>query len=174
CLSRCLCLLVCVALCSCFFFLMIRRPPRSTLFTYTTLFRSCLCVCACVCMCVCGGHDKGRLCGESLFTTEKCCLFIACGFQCVCVFVTEHVLCLYSMCVCMSENMCVFVRLLLCVCVCMSVCVYPSLSFPPYSMCGSVPAGLSPPSLSSHTSISPSSLSSPPSPSSLTSPLSIR
>src|SRR5438034_3850731 len=27
-------------LCSCFFFLMIRRPPRSTLFPYTTLFRS--------------------------------------------------------------------------------------------------------------------------------------
>src|SRR5260370_38784497 len=26
---------------SCFFFLMIRRPPRSTLFPYTTLFRSC-------------------------------------------------------------------------------------------------------------------------------------
>src|SRR2546427_1961501 len=25
-----------------FFFLMIRRPPRSTLFPYTTLFRSCL------------------------------------------------------------------------------------------------------------------------------------
>src|SRR2546425_2758083 len=25
----------------CFFFLMIRRPPRSTLFPYTTLFRSC-------------------------------------------------------------------------------------------------------------------------------------
>src|ERR1039457_7529854 len=25
---------------SCFFFLMIRRPPRSTLFSYTTLFRS--------------------------------------------------------------------------------------------------------------------------------------
>jgi len=24
----------------CFFFLMIRRPPRSTLFPYTTLFRS--------------------------------------------------------------------------------------------------------------------------------------
>jgi len=24
-----------------FFFLMIRRPPRSTLFPYTTLFRSC-------------------------------------------------------------------------------------------------------------------------------------
>src|SRR5260370_27543731 len=27
-------------LCGCFFFLMIRRPPRSTLFPYTTLFRS--------------------------------------------------------------------------------------------------------------------------------------
>src|SRR2546430_2013259 len=27
-------------LCSSFFFLMIRRPPRSTLFPYTTLFRS--------------------------------------------------------------------------------------------------------------------------------------
>src|ERR1039457_7545155 len=26
--------------CSCCFFLMIRRPPRSTLFPYTTLFRS--------------------------------------------------------------------------------------------------------------------------------------
>src|SRR3712207_9440638 len=28
------------AVSSCFFFLMIRRPPRSTLFPYTTLFRS--------------------------------------------------------------------------------------------------------------------------------------
>src|SRR3712207_8267944 len=27
-------------MCACFFFLMIRRPPRSTLFPYTTLFRS--------------------------------------------------------------------------------------------------------------------------------------
>src|SRR5258708_25791542 len=27
----------------CFFFLMIRRPPRSTLFPYTTLFRSLQC-----------------------------------------------------------------------------------------------------------------------------------
>src|SRR3712207_8379071 len=27
-------------MCYCFFFLMIRRPPRSTLFPYTTLFRS--------------------------------------------------------------------------------------------------------------------------------------
>src|SRR5437868_9496610 len=29
-----------VSLCRLFFFLMIRRPPRSTLFPYTTLFRS--------------------------------------------------------------------------------------------------------------------------------------
>src|SRR3712207_2751426 len=32
---------------TCFFFLMIRRPPRSTLFPYTTLFRS-------------GGVEEGR------------------------------------------------------------------------------------------------------------------
>src|ERR1039458_10591478 len=31
---------LCSILCLCFFFLMIRRPPRSTLFPYTTLFRS--------------------------------------------------------------------------------------------------------------------------------------
>src|SRR3989337_3349901 len=33
---------MCGGLCACdfFFFLMIRRPPRSTLFPYTTLFRS--------------------------------------------------------------------------------------------------------------------------------------
>src|ERR1039457_7581504 len=30
----------CTAWCCLFFFLMIRRPPRSTLFPYTTLFRS--------------------------------------------------------------------------------------------------------------------------------------
>src|SRR2546426_12666371 len=33
-----------------FFFLMIRRPPRSTLFPYTTLFRS-----------ICGGGSPGRI-----------------------------------------------------------------------------------------------------------------
>src|SRR5256885_9887316 len=31
-----------------FFFLMIRRPPRSTLFPYTTLFRSCAQLARCV------------------------------------------------------------------------------------------------------------------------------
>src|SRR4029434_11348084 len=39
----------CMCLCV---FLRIRRPPRSTLFPYTTLFRSCVCVCVCVCACV--------------------------------------------------------------------------------------------------------------------------
>src|SRR4029434_11324828 len=40
------------------FFLMIRRPPRSTLFPYTTLFRSSfvkvflVCVCVSVCVCI--------------------------------------------------------------------------------------------------------------------------
>src|SRR5437868_11353551 len=32
--------LLCIYCCFLFFFLMIRRPPRSTLFPYTTLFRS--------------------------------------------------------------------------------------------------------------------------------------
>src|SRR6266478_9065078 len=32
--------LITLLMLSCFFFLMIRRPPRSTLFPYTTLFRS--------------------------------------------------------------------------------------------------------------------------------------
>src|SRR2546429_7310140 len=34
------CIGTCVVLAFVFFFLMIRRPPRSTLFPYTTLFRS--------------------------------------------------------------------------------------------------------------------------------------
>src|SRR4029434_11334515 len=34
-MHACVCVLLCVS-----FFLMIRRPPRSTLFPYTTLFRS--------------------------------------------------------------------------------------------------------------------------------------
>src|ERR1039457_7107480 len=33
------CLVLCFSSCFFFFFLMIRRPPRSTLFPYTTLFR---------------------------------------------------------------------------------------------------------------------------------------
>src|SRR2546430_12379075 len=41
----------------CFFFLMIRRPPRSTLFPYTTLFRSVLA------QGPCSGEDPHRLHG---------------------------------------------------------------------------------------------------------------
>src|SRR5574342_952504 len=41
-LSTCLSLFSSVRLSLFFFFLMIRRPPRSTLFPYTTLFRSAL------------------------------------------------------------------------------------------------------------------------------------
>src|SRR5258705_2501972 len=40
----------------CFFFLMIRRPPRSTLFPYTTLFRS-----PCPMNCEITGAVRGRL-----------------------------------------------------------------------------------------------------------------
>src|SRR5438046_6376355 len=36
---------LCLSQFSLFFFLMIRRPPRSTLFPYTTLFRSALGIC---------------------------------------------------------------------------------------------------------------------------------
>src|SRR3712207_7449960 len=42
-------------LCIAFFFLMIRRPPRSTLFPYTTLFRSVLPP---------GGRSRHRPCGR--------------------------------------------------------------------------------------------------------------
>src|SRR5438552_12860001 len=39
-MSMSVCVIVALKLCILFFFLMIRRPPRSTLFPYTTLFRS--------------------------------------------------------------------------------------------------------------------------------------
>src|SRR4029434_11337140 len=80
-----------------FFFLMIRRPPRSTLFPYTTLFRSCVCTCMCVCMCMCviGGWERG----------------VYMKFVCVCV----------CLCVCVCVFVCV--RVCACVCVCLCVCV---------------------------------------------------
>src|SRR2546421_8683856 len=40
-----------------FFFLMIRQPPTSTLFPYTTLFRSCR---ALACRHSCGGDESAR------------------------------------------------------------------------------------------------------------------
>src|SRR2546429_4562498 len=42
-----------------FFFLMIRRPPRSTLFPYTTLFRSEWIDCPCPVFLPLGGEPKG-------------------------------------------------------------------------------------------------------------------
>src|SRR2546429_4737598 len=46
-------------LCVLFFFLMIRRPPRSTLFPYTTLFRSP------------GARDSGGRIGRGLQASRK-------------------------------------------------------------------------------------------------------
>src|SRR3712207_6912077 len=46
----------------CFFFLMIRRPPRSTLFPYTTLFRS---MGAATVMTLSGGFPEASLDGMS-------------------------------------------------------------------------------------------------------------
>src|SRR5215213_11454734 len=49
-----------VAFCFFFFFLMIRRPPRSTLFPYTTLFRSPRPAHGC-----CGWPQRARRLGRS-------------------------------------------------------------------------------------------------------------
>src|SRR3712207_7546111 len=46
-----------------FFFLMIRRPPRSTLFPYTTLFRSRYALLPC-------GGALGRGCGPLVLTAD--------------------------------------------------------------------------------------------------------
>src|ERR1039457_7484998 len=48
------------ARCLLFFFLMIRRPPRSTLVPYTTLFRSMVADMACACSITSGGNRCGR------------------------------------------------------------------------------------------------------------------
>src|SRR5947207_7567726 len=47
-------------MCFVFFFLMIRRPPRSTLFPYTTLFRSLTGACACDCADSCAFAAAGK------------------------------------------------------------------------------------------------------------------
>ena len=54
-----------------FFFLMIRRPPRSTLFPYTTLFRSCVLIgdgVMNITEWVMAGEKKGKSRMYSLFT----------------------------------------------------------------------------------------------------------
>src|SRR4029434_3268848 len=84
---------------------MVRRPPRSTLVPYTTLFRSCvcvtcgewecrlLCVCVCVCVCVCfrcGGGVGGACvgwCGRGLWVWWCVCVCV-----CVCVFMCVYIL----------------------------------------------------------------------------------
>src|SRR3989440_477273 len=48
-----------------FFFLMIRRPPRSTLFPYTTLFRSILSGCVCPGRARAGGAERRRAGADS-------------------------------------------------------------------------------------------------------------
>src|SRR5579863_10683512 len=45
-----------------FFFLMIRRPPRSTLFPYTTLFRSC---------CVSPEHNFFKFSHDNTFFSDR-------------------------------------------------------------------------------------------------------
>src|SRR2546430_15261535 len=56
----------------CFFFLMIRRPPRSTLFPYTTLFRSQVFVNVInnACQAVAGDAASGRIWIEHLRSEE--------------------------------------------------------------------------------------------------------
>src|SRR5438067_3789941 len=50
-----------------FFFLLIRRPPRSTLFPYTTLFRSC---CLGFFSASAMGHRSGRDCSTATRSEE--------------------------------------------------------------------------------------------------------
>src|SRR3712207_7651899 len=52
-----------------FFFLMIRRPPRSTLFPYTTLFRSDVAILADANSEP--GGETGDIGGEQVFTTNR-------------------------------------------------------------------------------------------------------
>src|SRR2546422_6958409 len=51
-----------------FFFLMIRRPPRSTLFPYTTLFRSC----SCRSRLISSPGREGRWCGPVRYDALRC------------------------------------------------------------------------------------------------------
>src|SRR6516162_9092527 len=55
------------SLCPLFFFLMIRRPPRSTLFPYTTLFRSCT---PCAAGCAPGSRRRRRRSGSRIRSEE--------------------------------------------------------------------------------------------------------
>src|SRR4029434_1120198 len=86
--------------------ILIRRPPRSTLFPYTTLFRSLVCVCVCVFVCVCVWMWVGAF---------VCVLVCECDYMCVCVFLKGANTCLYfSVCVCVCVFVCVFCKVIKC------------------------------------------------------------
>src|SRR2546429_5935921 len=53
-----------------FFFLMIRRPPRSTLFPYTTLFRSAGAAAGAGVRAPHQGHDQAQRCGPDRKSTR--------------------------------------------------------------------------------------------------------
>src|SRR2546429_7054025 len=65
-MSRCFSLVFLTSICLFFFFLMIRRPPRSTLFPYTTLFRSCQRYC------FLPGSPRARPLARPSFLRESC------------------------------------------------------------------------------------------------------
>src|SRR3712207_8758965 len=56
-----------------YFFLMIRRPPRSTLFPYTTLFRSLLCDWHVVLVCSEGGSSLSGTCFWHIWQVVSLC-----------------------------------------------------------------------------------------------------
>src|SRR4029434_68141 len=80
----------------CSFFLMIRGPPRSTLFPYTMLFRSVfVCVCVCGVGCVLGWVGGGALKAPGSGAQEV----IRRGVW-VCVCVVDECVCVWWMSVC--------------------------------------------------------------------------
>src|SRR4029434_1575253 len=95
---------------------MIRRPPRSTLFPYTTLFRSCImcvnvCVCVfvflCICVCACMRSEE--------HTSE-----LQSHLNLVCRLLLEKEECVWDR---ESVRWCVCAYVCVCVCVCVWLCV---------------------------------------------------
>src|SRR2546421_10165814 len=58
------------------FFLMIRRPPRSTLFPYTTLFRSCSSLKGCTYLTIITSSGRGEYATKSDLTLMRYCISI--------------------------------------------------------------------------------------------------
>src|SRR4029434_6590466 len=126
---------------------MIRRPPRSTLFPYTTLFRSqtphlpsvCVCLCLCVSVCVCVRSEEhtselqshlNLVCRLLLEKKRNCVRAIVtlCLSSCVCVCVTR-------LCVCVVVSVCVACCWVVCWsrCVCVLVSFFLMIRRPPRS-----------------------------------------